>query len=185
MKRNVDFFKQRKAEEEQEQARLSANLDELKKGRAALDEQINAAIDAGNLSDVEKLTVKAKEQDIRIQVAERILQRKKETSAVKRSDIIAANDEEMKEYQADIDAALKAAEKGRRVYLENLIKAGEIMESANQRRIEYCSLAGVYETDESLSMVHVGIIEDYSWKEQEIANSIKPNGFITIKGLWQ
>ena len=185
MKRNVDFFKQRKAEEEQEQARLSANLDELKNGRAALDEQINAAIDAGNLSDVEKLTVKAKEQDIRIQAAERILKRKKETSLVNRAEITAANDEEMKSFQADIDATMKAAEKHRRIFLENLIKAGEIVRVANDTRNEYLSLVGVYNTDDSFTMVHGGLDERLSWKDEEIANDIKPEGNVLIRELWQ
>ena len=174
--RAIEQIKKRKEEQEKEIAERAAALDKLKQQRAALEETINAAIDADDLAEVDKLTAQESALDNRIRAAERVLERKRETASVNRVEIVAANNDDMRKYQGKTSAAFAEAEKCRRQYYENLIKAGEIIQEANAVRLEYLNLAGAMDTDSEFDSVHIGYRKPLDAWDREALNAIRPDG---------
>ena len=173
--KKLEDFKKRSAESEQDIARLSMNLDALRQSRADLETQIIAAIDSDNNSIVEKLTEKESDLDNKIRAAEKILERKKETASPDPEEVAAANNAEMKKYQAEVSSLMKDAEKYRRQYYETIIRAAEIAQAARALRAEYRQLVDAYHDDNRFDTVHGGLTRfAFAQHEMELMNSIKP-----------
>lgn len=184
MSKNIEYFRKRKVEQEQEQAKLAANLDKLRQERDALEQQINLAIDQDRLSDVDKLTEKEAVIDNKIRAAERIVARKAETAVVDLDEIREASNAETLKYQAKVTDMINEAKKHQRMYYETLIKAGEIVHAANDVRAEYVQLAGG--DDESFTCVHANYyVPPLRPDENEIVNSIKMGGGAELYSLKQ
>ena len=152
MAKNIEYYRKKIAEMNQEQEKLSGNLDNLKQQRARLEDDIDAAIDADELGKVDALTAKETELDNRIRTAEKILERKREKAAFDLAEIAAANNGEMKKFRDDCLAAISTAEKYRRMYFENLVKAGKIVQEANEVRDEYKTIAGTSDGFDTISV---------------------------------
>ncbi len=174
--KTLDYYKKRKQEVEQEHAKLAGTLAALRQERAAMEDQINAAIDADNLADVENLTAKETSLDNRIRATEKILERKKATDGVKadHAELITANNAEMKKYQDDCSAAMKAALKYHRQYIENLLKAAQIVQEANAIRDEYLQLDVVKNDTGSFDYVSAGFGGRLSVFDESVLKEINP-----------
>jgi len=140
--KDLEYFKKKQAEADAEIAKLSGNLVKLQQERDALEEQINAAIDAGELDKVDRLTAKETELDNRIKAAEKVIDRKKATSLFSREEIQSANNSEMDKYQRKYDDLIRDAEKIKQQYLAKLLDAFSVKDKAEEAYHGYLSLAG-------------------------------------------
>ncbi len=182
MAKNIEYFRKKIAEMNQEQAKLSGNLDNLKQQRARLEDEIDAAIDADELGKVDALTAKETELDNRIRTAEKILERKREKATFDREELAEASNSEMRKYRDDCLALINTAEKYRRMYFESLIKAGEIVKVANAVRDEYKEIAG---TSEHFETINLHFQRFLSPDDRHFIMSISPNGISLICSLNQ
>lgn len=186
--KDLEWFRKHKKEFEQEISKLSGSLDELKRSREDLDAQIDAAIDARNYSAVDSLTEQATELDNRIRTAEKILDRRKASSAFSKYEIIDSCNAEMKKRQAETEKAMNEAEKIRRQYFRQyftaLIRAGEIVRDAYDIRDEYLSFSDEPIGEGEIAAVHAGFHHKPFGREETdfINNEIRQDG-ISLIGL--
>ena len=182
--KKLDEFRKRKAEQEQELSKLADNITKLQQKRDDLENQINAAIDAANLTAVEKLTETETVIDNRIRSAEKILDRKRETSGLNVDEVIAASNAEMQKYQTSISDVMKEAEETLRLYYKTLIRAGEILQEARAVRNEYQKLVDSRHDDGRFISVSGKLAHgSFNRREEGIIRDIKPDGIILINSL--
>ena len=177
----ADFKKQIDAAA-RELERLSGDLAALKAQNAALTGEINSAIDAGNYSQVEKLTAKQTDLNNKIRAAELIVARKKETGAVSREEIAKASNSEMLEMQKKIDKAQSAANEAYKDYLRKLLDVAALVNQAWNVRAEYLVLIPGITDPYSYSAETTGfesISHNIKWKRDpetdEIMTAINPD----------
>lgn len=182
----IDEFKKRMEARAKEIEKMTGNLEKLRSDLDEIESAINAAIDAENLSLVEQLTVNESEIEHRIMAAEKILERKREKSAVPPEEVISANNADMQKYQKQIDDLMKTADKQRRAYYETLIHAGEIVGEALNTRNEYLEISESSISSDLLKAVHAGYTGRSFWpNEAEYINGITPGGVNLINLLRQ
>ena len=180
----IDEFRKRKEARAKEIEKMTGNLEKLRFELDEIETAINAAIDSENLSMVEQLTEHESEIEHRIKAAEKILERKREKSAVSPEEVISANNEDMQKYQKQIDDLMKTADKQRRAYYETLIHAGEIVGEALSIRNEYLDISESSISSDSLKEVHAGYTgRPFGTYEVEYINGIAPDGVKLINLL--
>ncbi len=173
--KTLDYFRKRKADHEKTMEQLALNLERMKQNRAALESEINTAIDYDDMATVEMLTEKETEIEVKILAAEKFLERKSATFHLEREELITANNAEQENYQAKIDPLMENARKYHRKYVDCLLNAGKIVEQAANTRDEYLTLAGGPGRDDaSFSCARGGFGEMITPFDQAIANEIEP-----------
>ncbi len=183
----LDEFRKRKEARDKELEKMTVNLEKLRFDLDEIESEINAAIDAENLSLVEQLTAQETEIEHRIKAAEKILDRKREKSAVSPEEVISANNADMQKYQSQVDDLMKAADKHRRAYYETLIRAGELVGEAIDVRDEY----GKFLEEDSMSFSHLKTVHavysgrPFGQNEVNYINGIAPGGVKLINLLRQ
>lgn len=187
--KDLDYFRKLQAAGRAEIDKLSGTLDKLRQDRAALEEQITAAIDAEELDKVERLTAKESELDNRIRAAEKILERKREKTTLDRDELAAANNAAMQKGQAAYNAVMEDANRLKTQYFKKLLEAAEIVTDARNTRSGYLTLAGVENPHRitghngDFKYVTAGITIPLSNADKQIIAGIAPDALKKIRTI--
>ena len=181
MKTNVEKFKKRRQERATELTRRKADLEALRDQRQRMEDAINAAIDAENTDQAERLVVQENALETKIEVLERTISRKSQP-AVDRAEIVEAANQEAADYQNRIDQLQDAVIKAKKAYLAKLIELGSLINEAWDTRTEYCSLiediedpttANVQTRDFIGVSSQIGIL--WNPKDADLASEVNPD----------
>ena len=186
--KNLEYFQKKQAEATLEIENQAKSLESLQQKHAELEEQINAAIDAERLEEVERLTAKETEIDNRIKAAEKILERKKARNTMPPEEMAAASNAEMEIYQKRCDSIMEEAQKIRRQYLSKLLEAAKIVNEARSIRLGYLQLADIDTRNRwkganvrGFDNVSVRFPEQLTGIDGEILRSIQPDAVQIIQ----
>ena len=189
----LEWFIKRKAEADQELAKLSGGLDKLNDSRQVLEEQIAAAIDEEKLSVVEKLTAQEAELDNRIRAAEKILERKKEKSSFNREELAAAWNDELQKSQEDYNSTMAEAREIKRQYFMKILEAAKVVAESRGRRLDYLKFANAKLPNSSpyeqeicnldFKTINATISKRFTSEDEEMIRGIDPDALRLIRTI--
>lgn len=163
--------------------KLSSELEALKAQHQKLEDEINAAIDAGNSALAEKLVNQQHEIDVKVEVTQRTIDRKSAQNNL--PELVQAANKDTAEFQRKIDKAEGEVLSAKKAYLSKVLEVAVLVNSAWETRTAYCAMKeGVEDptTANAQTSEFDGVSARIVWdrKDDQLLKEINPNALEII-----